>query len=260
MNTTERVIREQFPFWSQAPAPAPMPAEGDYVVVGCGTSFYLAEIVARAFNLMGRPAIAVPGGEWARRRRAYKVDDRRHGDRAVAQRRVERDRAGRRGQPRRRAARPSRSPASRTAASSAAAEHHRGRDASRRGHRHDVVGEPDAARRAAPRRASRSRPTRPPRRRGAARPARRRTRPGSRGAVPFRLPRRRPDARPRPGRGAEAPGDEPQLLAGVPHDGIPPRADQPRRPDHLGGAALQPGDARRGSRGRRRRCAPKAPS
>ena len=76
MNTTERVIREQFPFWAQAPAPTPMAADGDYVVVGCGTSFYLAEIVATAFNLTGRPAIAVPGGEWARRRRAYKVDDR----------------------------------------------------------------------------------------------------------------------------------------------------------------------------------------
>ncbi len=75
MNTTERVIREQFPYWAEAPHPAPMPADGDYVVVGCGTSFYLAEIVARAFTLMGRPAIAVPGGEWARRRRAYKVGD-----------------------------------------------------------------------------------------------------------------------------------------------------------------------------------------
>ena len=75
MNTTERVIREQFPFWAGAPHPAPMPADGDTVVVGCGTSFYLAEIVARAFNLMGRSAIAVPGGEWARRRRAYKVGD-----------------------------------------------------------------------------------------------------------------------------------------------------------------------------------------
>ena len=75
MNTTERVIREQFPFWAEAPHPAPMPIDGDYAVVGCGTSFYLAEIVARAFNLNGRPAIAVPGGEWARRRRAYKVSD-----------------------------------------------------------------------------------------------------------------------------------------------------------------------------------------
>ena len=75
MNTTERVIREQFPFWAKAPHPEPMAVDADYAVVGCGTSFYLAEIVARAFNLMGRPAIAVPGGEWARRRRAYKVRD-----------------------------------------------------------------------------------------------------------------------------------------------------------------------------------------
>jgi glucosamine--fructose-6-phosphate aminotransferase (isomerizing) len=75
MNTTERVIREQFPFWAKAPVPA---ASGgaDHVIVGCGTSFYLAQIVAAAFNLMGRQAIAVPGAEWARRRRAYKVDDR----------------------------------------------------------------------------------------------------------------------------------------------------------------------------------------
>ena len=76
MNTTERVIREQFPFWSEAPVPPAMPAQGgDYAVVGCGTSFYLAQIVAAAFNLSGRQAIAVPGAEWARRRRAYRVDD-----------------------------------------------------------------------------------------------------------------------------------------------------------------------------------------
>jgi len=36
---------------------------------------YLAQIVATAFNLMGRQAVAVPGAEWARRRRAYKVED-----------------------------------------------------------------------------------------------------------------------------------------------------------------------------------------
>jgi len=74
MNTTERVIREQFPFWAKAPVPA---ASGgaDHVIVGCGTSFYLAQIVATAFNLMGRQAVAVPGAEWARRRRAYKVED-----------------------------------------------------------------------------------------------------------------------------------------------------------------------------------------
>jgi len=74
MNTTERVIREQFPLWAKAPVPA---ASGgaNHVIVGCGTSFYLAQIVAAAFNLMGRQAIAVPGAEWARRRRAYKVED-----------------------------------------------------------------------------------------------------------------------------------------------------------------------------------------
>ena len=74
MNTTERVIREQFPFWAKAPVPAASPG-ADHVIVGCGTSFYLAQIVAAAFNLMGRQAIAVPGAEWARRRRAAKVDD-----------------------------------------------------------------------------------------------------------------------------------------------------------------------------------------
>ncbi len=77
MNTTERVIREQFPFWAEAPVPPALPAAGaDYAIVGCGTSFYLAQIVAAAFNLSGRQAIAVPGAEWARRRRAYRVDER----------------------------------------------------------------------------------------------------------------------------------------------------------------------------------------
>ena len=77
MNTTERVIREQFPFWAEAPVPPPVPAEGaDYAIVGCGTSFYLAQMVAAAFNLSGRQAVAVPGAEWARRRQAYRVDTR----------------------------------------------------------------------------------------------------------------------------------------------------------------------------------------
>ncbi len=77
MNTTERVIREQFPFWAKAPSPTPVAADGpDHVIVGCGTSYYLAQIVASAFNLQGRQALAVPGGEWARRRHAYMVQDR----------------------------------------------------------------------------------------------------------------------------------------------------------------------------------------
>ncbi len=77
MNTTERVIREQFPFWAEAPVPPAMPTDGvDYAIVGCGTSYYLAQIVAAAFNLSGRQALAVPGAEWARRRHAYRADDR----------------------------------------------------------------------------------------------------------------------------------------------------------------------------------------
>ncbi len=76
MNTTERVIREQFPFWAEAPVPPALPAEGaTYAIVGCGTSFYLAQIVAAAFNRSGRQAVAVPGAEWARRRHVYRADD-----------------------------------------------------------------------------------------------------------------------------------------------------------------------------------------
>jgi glutamine---fructose-6-phosphate transaminase (isomerizing) len=76
MNTTERVIREQFPFWAEAPVPQALPKEGgNYAIVGCGTSFYLAQIVAAAFNRSGRQAVAVPGAEWARRRHAYRAED-----------------------------------------------------------------------------------------------------------------------------------------------------------------------------------------
>ncbi|MGI3900377.1 MAG: SIS domain-containing protein [Janthinobacterium lividum] len=76
MNITERVIREQFSFWEQAPSPSALPADGaNYAIVGCGTSYYLAQIVAAAFNRSGRQAIAVPGAEWARRRRVYRSED-----------------------------------------------------------------------------------------------------------------------------------------------------------------------------------------
>ncbi len=75
MNTTERVIREQFPFWDRAPVPPALTdAAATHVVVGCGTSFHLAQAIAAAFNLRGLRAIAAPGGDWARRRRAYLPD------------------------------------------------------------------------------------------------------------------------------------------------------------------------------------------
>lgn len=75
MNTTERVIREQFPFWDRAPVP-PACTDRDtvFVVVGCGTSYHLAQSVAVSFNLRGLRALAVPGGEWSRRRTAYLPD------------------------------------------------------------------------------------------------------------------------------------------------------------------------------------------
>lgn len=72
MNITEQVIVEQFPFWGPALTQAlPTLNAATIVVVGCGTSYYLAQVVASALNLNGKRAIAVPGGEWARRPEAY---------------------------------------------------------------------------------------------------------------------------------------------------------------------------------------------
>lgn len=72
MNVTEQVIVEQFPFWVPALSqPLPTLTGKTFIVVGCGTSYYLAQVVASALNLNGKSAIAVPGGEWARRPYAY---------------------------------------------------------------------------------------------------------------------------------------------------------------------------------------------
>lgn len=76
MNATERSIVEQFPFWDRAPQP-PITADAGrrYVVVGCGTSFYLAQSVAAAMNLAGFQALPVPGSEWTYRPRAWVADE-----------------------------------------------------------------------------------------------------------------------------------------------------------------------------------------
>jgi glucosamine--fructose-6-phosphate aminotransferase (isomerizing) len=75
MNLTEKVIREQFPFWERALATSLPDVPGKSIVVtGCGTSFYLAQAIAAAFNKSGRNAIAVPGAEWARRMDEYLAD------------------------------------------------------------------------------------------------------------------------------------------------------------------------------------------
>jgi glucosamine--fructose-6-phosphate aminotransferase (isomerizing) len=72
MSITQRVIFEQFPFWQKA-LRREMPAlpETTVVFVGCGTSYYLAQTLAAAFNLAGRQALAVAGAEWISHRRAY---------------------------------------------------------------------------------------------------------------------------------------------------------------------------------------------
>lgn len=76
MNTTERVIQEQFQFWPAAiGTPTLGKTDSKFVVVGCGTSYHLAQSIAASFSLRGLNAIAVPGGEWARRRRAYMASD-----------------------------------------------------------------------------------------------------------------------------------------------------------------------------------------
>ncbi len=75
MNVTERVIFEQFPFWEGALSiKLPVLSAKTIIIVGCGTSFYLAQTIAAAFNLNGQAALAVPGAEWARRRGAYVAD------------------------------------------------------------------------------------------------------------------------------------------------------------------------------------------
>ena len=72
---TETVIRRQFPYWAAALAQE-LPAVKAKTVVntGCGASYYLAQVMACAFNAQGQTALAVPGAEWARRPECYLVN------------------------------------------------------------------------------------------------------------------------------------------------------------------------------------------
>ena len=66
---TETVIRRQFPHWTAALArKLPAVRASTVVIVGCGTSFYLAQVIACAFNGHGQAAL---GAEWARRPECY---------------------------------------------------------------------------------------------------------------------------------------------------------------------------------------------
>lgn len=72
---TEEVIRAQFPYWAAALCQEmPRLRARTIVVTGCGTSYYLAQTIACAFNAKGQSAIAVPGAEWARRPECYLAD------------------------------------------------------------------------------------------------------------------------------------------------------------------------------------------
>lgn len=69
---TETVIRDQFPYWRAAlQQDLPPVSAGLTVITGCGTSYYLAQALACAFNANGRQALAVPGAEWAKRPECY---------------------------------------------------------------------------------------------------------------------------------------------------------------------------------------------
>ncbi len=69
MNTTEKVIFEQFPYWETAIGSNMASGRADdlLVFVGCGTSFNLALSLAAYANSLKRKAIAVPGAEWLNR-------------------------------------------------------------------------------------------------------------------------------------------------------------------------------------------------
>jgi glutamine---fructose-6-phosphate transaminase (isomerizing) len=78
MNATEQTILEQFDYWQQAlmlDLSAARFEPGPVAVIGCGTSYYLAQSIAAALNQTpNHGAIAVPAGEWHLRRRSYIPD------------------------------------------------------------------------------------------------------------------------------------------------------------------------------------------
>lgn len=70
--STETVIRRQFPYWQAALHQSlPQVQATTIVITGCGSSYFLSQTLACAFNANGQPAIAVPGAEWARRPECY---------------------------------------------------------------------------------------------------------------------------------------------------------------------------------------------
>ncbi|EJC83275.1 putative phosphosugar isomerase [Rhizobium leguminosarum bv. trifolii WSM2297] len=72
MNTTEKVIFEQFAYWQKAIGSNLVTDPAELLVfVGCGTSYNLALSLAAYSNMAGRNAIAAPGAEWQNRPQAF---------------------------------------------------------------------------------------------------------------------------------------------------------------------------------------------
>lgn len=72
MSATERSISGQFPFWRElADSPLRAKAGEQHVLVGCGTSYFLAQSIAAQMNANGIAAIAAPGHEWTTRPQSY---------------------------------------------------------------------------------------------------------------------------------------------------------------------------------------------
>lgn len=75
MNATEQSIFEQFSYWQVArddKQALPDLSKGALVaVLGCGTSYYLAQSFASVLNTHGWRAVAVPAGEWQHRSASY---------------------------------------------------------------------------------------------------------------------------------------------------------------------------------------------
>jgi glucosamine--fructose-6-phosphate aminotransferase (isomerizing) len=64
---TEKVIRDQFPYLREAlSVPVPALPTGPRVFIGCGSSYYLAQVLAAVSNSRGQQAIAVPAADWLR--------------------------------------------------------------------------------------------------------------------------------------------------------------------------------------------------
>ncbi len=74
MNVTEQVILEQFEYWRKPPKNKLEPALKPNTltaILGCGTSYYLAQTLAAVFNRHGKAAVAVAGSEWLSHCSAY---------------------------------------------------------------------------------------------------------------------------------------------------------------------------------------------